>query len=192
MPDLEWEACYAWVLGNNPELRAARARAQRANLALQRAKKEPSPNVDLFVSMRHHNVTSDDVSNVQVGIPIPVFDKNQGNICAAEAEWIAACRELERIELDLQDRLAMAFRRFTNARQQVQRYKMQIVPRAERSLKLVTDGYEMGQVEYLTLLTAQQTYYQVSLSYLDSLRELWAASAIIEGQLLTGSLQSPL
>jgi cobalt-zinc-cadmium efflux system outer membrane protein len=178
-------------LGNNLELKAAQARAQRANLAIQRAKKEPIPNVDLSVSMRHHNVSSDDVADVQVGIPIPVFDKNQGNVRAAQAEWIAACRELERIELDLQDRLAVAYRRFANARQQVQRYRNQIVPRAERSLKLVTDGYEMGQVQYLTLLTAQQTYYQVSLSSLDSQRELWAASAIIEGQLLTGSLQNP-
>jgi cobalt-zinc-cadmium efflux system outer membrane protein len=63
-----------------------------------------------------------------------------------------------------------------------------MVPRAKRSLKLVTDGYGKGQVKYLTLLTAQQTYVQVNLSYLDSLRELRASSVVIEGQLLSGSL----
>jgi cobalt-zinc-cadmium efflux system outer membrane protein len=63
-----------------------------------------------------------------------------------------------------------------------------MLPRAEKSLKLVTAGYEMGQVKYLTLITAQQTYLQVNLSYLDSLREFRASSAMIEGQLLSGSL----
>ena len=63
-----------------------------------------------------------------------------------------------------------------------------MVPRARRSLKLVTGGYEKGQVDYLTLLTAQQTYLQVNLSYLDSIRELRAASSVIDGQLLTDSL----
>jgi len=63
-----------------------------------------------------------------------------------------------------------------------------MIPKAKRSLNLVTDGYKKGQVEYLTLLNAQQTYLQVNLSHLDSVRELRASSAIIEGQLLSGSL----
>ena len=62
------------------------------------------------------------------------------------------------------------------------------LPRARKSLDLVTAGYEKGQVKYLTLLTAQQTYLHVNLSYLDSLRELRASLAEMEGQLLSGSL----
>ena len=64
-----------------------------------------------------------------------------------------------------------------------------MVPRAKKSLDLVTEGYEKGQVKYLTALIAQQTYVQVNLSYLDSLRELRVSSSVIEGQLLTGSLR---
>ena len=188
-PSYEWDDCYGIVLGSNPELNAARARVDRASLVVRRARKEPIPNVDLSVSVRHHNVTDSDVANVQVGIPIPIFNKNQGNIRSAEAEWIAANKVVERIELDLQDRLAVVYRQFANSRQQVDRYGQRMLPRAKRSLKLVTDGYEKGQVEYLTVLTAQQTYLEVSLSYLDSLQELRTSSAVIEGQLLTGSLR---
>ncbi|GAB5402395.1 MAG: TolC family protein [Aureliella sp.] len=190
LPNFDWDSCYAKVLDGNPVLQAARTRADRAKIMVQRARKEPIPNVDLSVSHRHHNVTTDDVTNVQVGIPIPVFNRNQGNIQSAQAQWLAACNEARRVELDLQDRLAVAYRRYANARQQVDRYSQRMVPRAERSLKLVTDGYRMGQVEYLTLLNAQQTYLQVNLSYLNSLRELRTASSEIDGQLLTGSLVS--
>lgn len=188
LPSLDWDSCYAMVLGAHPELNAARTRVDRAAIVICRTRKEPIPNVDLSVSVRHHNVTKSEVANVQAGIPIPLFNKNQGNIRAAQAEWVAACQEVKRIELDLQDRLAVAYRRYANARQAVDRYSQRMVPRAERSLRLVTDGYEMGQVQYLTLLTAQQTYLQVHLSYLDSLRALRTSSAVIEGQLLSGSL----
>jgi cobalt-zinc-cadmium efflux system outer membrane protein len=189
LPSFDWDSCYAMVLSNNPELNASRTRVNRARIVIRRARKEPIPNVDLSVSVRHHNVTSSDVANVELGIPIPIFNGNEGNIRRAQAEWVAANKEVQRIELDLQDRLAVAYRRYANAHQQVGRYSQRIVPRARRSLKLVTDGYQKGQVKYLTLLTAQHTYLQVNLSYLDSLRELRAACAIIEGQLLSGSLK---
>ncbi|MBT4865709.1 MAG: TolC family protein [Planctomycetaceae bacterium] len=188
VPNYEWDDCHTIVLGSNPQLNAARARVDRAGLSIQRAQKEPIPNIDASVSVRHIYPTKSDVANIQIGIPIPIFDKNQGNIRSAEAEWIAANNEVERIELDLQDRLAVVYRQFANSRQQVDRYSQKMVPRAKQSLELVTDGYDKGQVNYLTMLTAQQTYVQVSLSYLASLRELRTSTAVIEGQLLTGSL----
>ncbi len=191
LPDFNWDACYQKILASHPEVSAARARAERARIAITRAKREPVPNVDVSVSIRHIDLTDSDVANVQVGVPIPIFDKNQGNVRSAEAEWEAASREVERVILALQDRFAVTFRRYANARQQVERYGDKIVPKAERSLELVTRGYEKGQVEYLTLLTAQQTLIEVSLSQLDAVRELRVAAAILEGKLLTGSLDSP-
>ena len=190
LPDYNFEESCLLVMQRNPEIEAARTRVERARIAIRRAEQEPVPDVDVMVSVRHNNITSYDVANVQVGMPIPVFNRNQGNIRSADAEWIYANRELQRIELDLRDRLAVTYRRYANARQQVKKYRDRILPRAKKSLDLVTNGYEQGQVEYLTLLIAQQTYIQVSLSYLDSLRELRAAASIIQGQLLSDSLTS--
>jgi len=188
-PSLDWNQCYATVMDNNPVLNAARLRVDRARILLQRAKKEPIPDIDLMVAHRHHNVTNENVTTVQAGFPLPLFNRNQGNIRSAEAQWLAATKDRERIELELQDRLAVAYRRYTNAIQQTQRYRDRMIPRARKSLKLVTDGYEKGQVQYLTLLTAQRTYWQVSLSYLDSLKELRTSGSLIEGQLLSDSLK---
>lgn len=190
LPDLSWEDCQALLVSNHPELNVARTRSERARITIERAKREPIPNVTTFLSVRHNNFTGSDVANVQVDVPIPVFDRNQGNIAASESEWIAAYKNIQRVELDLRDRLAIAYRQYANARQQAERYSERIIPRSERSLELVTTGYEKGQVEYLTLLIAQQTYVEVTLSYIDSLQTLRTASAVIQGQLLTGSLSS--
>lgn len=40
------------------------------------------------------------------------------------------------------------------------------------------------------LLTAQRTYFQTDLAYLDALRDLRTSAAAIEGNLLTDSLQT--
>ena len=188
LPNFDWDSSFAQVLTNHPELNAAKARVDQFSYAVARARKEPLPDLDVFVSVRHHNVSSDEVANIQVGIPLPIFNKNQGNIQTAQSQWIAATNNVARIELDLQDKFAVTFRRYANSQQQVNRYRERILPKAQRSLDLVTVGFEKGQVKYLTLLTAQQTFVEVSLAHLDATRELRVAEAMIDGQLLTGSL----
>ena len=75
---------------------------------------------------------------------------------------------------------------------QASRYRDVILPKSEESLQLVTKGYEVGELPFLNLLTAQRTYFQTSLQYLDVLREAWAADVEIKGLLLSGSLaQTP-
>ena len=118
-------------------------------------------------------------------MPIPVFNRNQGNIRAAEGEWIAAEQAVRRLELDLQSRLAPVYERYRNAKQQVERYREDILPNAKETLDLIQASYEAGESSYLALLTAQRTYFQTNLAYLDALRELWSAIWEMEGLLVT-------
>jgi cobalt-zinc-cadmium efflux system outer membrane protein len=188
LPILTWDACCTAILDSNPALLAATTRVDRARLVIQRAKREPIPNIDLSVSVRHHDISGSEIANLQLGIPLPLFNKNQGNIRVARAELTEACNEVQRIELLLQDRLAITYRRYANARHQVDRYGQKTVGRAKRSLGIVKNAYDKGLANYLTLLNAQETYVKVSLSYLTALREQRVATALIEGQLLTDSL----
>jgi cobalt-zinc-cadmium efflux system outer membrane protein len=91
--------------------------------------------------------------------------------------------------LDLQQRLAVAFEQYQNARCQVEKYAAQILPNAQASLDLVTAGYRQGEFNYVTLLTAQRTFFQVNLAYIEAIRDLRAATVAIEGNLLSDSLQ---
>lgn len=130
--------------------------------------------------------TGSDVTGVMVGVPIPIFDRNQGNISRAEAELVRARHELKRLDIELFHRAATAFRRYANARQQARRYAEEILPRASKSLGLVRNGYRQGQVRYLVLLSTQQKYVEVNLSYLELVRQLREAVTVIESQLLAG------
>ena len=91
---------------------------------------------------------------------------------------------------DRPGRLAVVFEQYTNARFQVEKYQRDILPNAEASLKLTNSGYRQGEYGYLSLLTAQRTFFRTNLAYLDALRELRATATTIEGNLLNDSLQA--
>jgi cobalt-zinc-cadmium efflux system outer membrane protein len=188
MPEYVWEEALFSILAASPELAAARAGASRARLAVERARVEPVPDLDTQYYPQHDFASGDNVHSVLTTINIPLFDRNQGAIRSAQADLVEATREVARLELGLQFRLGEVFERYANARQQSRTYKQEIIPDAKASLELVSNGYRQGEFTYLTLLTAQRTFFQTNLAYLDALLELRRAEVQIEGYLLTGSL----
>ncbi len=186
-----WEESRDRLLSESPELAQAYAALERAkcDLALQRAERIENPAIGGAVKYDH--ATGGTVADVAIEIPLPLFNRNQGNVATAQANLVSAQREVRRVELDLSDRLATAFEGYANARRQVDAYLNTIVPNAKASLELNRRGYEEGEFGYLELLTAQRTYFSANLDYLSSLGELWATSVELEGLLLSGGLERP-
>ncbi len=127
---------------------------------------------------------------LQIVTPLAIYNRNQGGVREAQAQITEASRNAERLQLELEQRLASVFGRYANAHQQAKTYSKRILPRAPETLELVTTGYQAGEVQYLTLLTAQRTYFETNLAYLTSLEQLWSAHVEIESLLLTGSLKA--
>jgi cobalt-zinc-cadmium efflux system outer membrane protein len=188
LPKLTWEDTLKRLLAQSPQIAQARAGTERARYELARQYAERVPNVEVGTAVKHDDGSHFTVADVELLVPLPLYDRNQGNIIKARAELSAANNELRRTELDLRDRLAAAFEQYANAREKVETYRRTILPDAERSLELTRKAWRLGEWGYLTLLTAQRTYFSVNLDYLDSLRELWARSVELEGMLLGGGL----
>lgn len=189
-PPLSWEDAVSRLLSESPELAAAAAEVQAARWSTQRARVEWVPNVGVQATLQHDNASGDDVAGVQVALPLPLFNRNQGNIVAADSQLVVAQRNVERVRLSLQNRLAEVYQRYGAAAQQVEKYRRTILPDAKETLDLVTAGYQQGEFSYLNLLTVQRTYFQSNLAYLESLLQLKSAHAQIEGLLLSESLNT--
>ena len=82
----------------------------------------------------------------------------------------------------------LTYQQFISSRQRADRYAKQILPNIRETYNLVNKGYKAGESSFLQLLTAQRTYVQANLTYLDAVRDTWAAFFEIEGLLLRGSL----
>jgi cobalt-zinc-cadmium efflux system outer membrane protein len=180
------------LLTTSPEIAVVATDIERARYALARARVEPQPNINFqgLVNWQDNGIGGKPDAGIQVTVPVPLWNRNQGAILKAERELAAAQQALPQLELNLQDRLAPVFERYANARNQVERYRTRILPAAQQSLALTRQAYSVGEINYVSLLTVQRTLTQATLSYLDALRELRTAEAEIEGLLLTGSLRS--
>ena len=190
MKEIDQDNVLQEILAASPELQAAQENVYRARVALQRARVEPIPNVFVQIGAQYDYSSDFAVAGLQVGVPLPVFNANQGNIRSAEAEVIAAEREVDRIRLELEHRLAATMERYANARYEVERSSKFILRDTKEALDLVTEGYGKGQLRYLRFLTAQRAYFQANIQYLSALRNWWAAKLEIDGLLLSGGLSS--
>src|SRR5262249_11056280 len=122
-PGLAWQSALAHVLGDSPEIWAARARVLRQQSALQREQVEPIPTWQLQGGPQYDFASAKVQAQVQVGVRLPLFDKNQGNVRAARGELAHARAEVARVELSLRQRLATAFGQYQSARSDARQYR---------------------------------------------------------------------
>ncbi|NQT38391.1 MAG: TolC family protein [Planctomycetes bacterium] len=183
-----WDEALGRLLAESPELAEARAAVSRASCQVQRECAGRVPNLQLQAGVQYDTGGQRTVTGIEVGLPLMLFNRNQGNIRQAQAELAAAHKEVVRVELDLRQRLATAFREYAAARNRVDQYAQVVVSTAKEARDSVDKLHKGGQVSYLTLLTAQQTYARVRLAQVESLSRLWTSSARIDGMLLEGGL----
>jgi len=189
---LDWQGQLDRLRMESPEIAVAMAEVERTRRVLNRACVEPIPDVSTQVSVQYDYATEDTVAGVQFGLALPIWNRNQGGIQQARAEVTAAARNVDRIEQSLASRLADSYRDYADSLVTTDTYASEILPRAKRTLELVQQGYKVGEVGYLDFLTAQRSYSEAHLAYLDALTTLWVSYVKIDGVLLDGSLDGSL
>jgi cobalt-zinc-cadmium efflux system outer membrane protein len=187
LPELDNAVVRERLMKESPELSELRFAVDRARAAEERANAGRVPNVTVQGGVQYDNELQDTIANVEVSVPIPVFDRNQGAMAQASGELAAAQAALEARQLALDQELASAMRDYRTARERVVRYASKVLPAAKETLDLISTGYQQGQLDYLQVLTVQQTYAAKNLSYLQDLETAWKKWAEIDG-LLVGEL----
>jgi cobalt-zinc-cadmium efflux system outer membrane protein len=197
VPRLDAEQALANIIAESPELRAATIDVSRAETALVRAKKEPIPDVLLSGGLRYNREL---LSNVglnrpvgiegffDVGVQIPIFNRNQGNIEAARARVDKARLEVERTKLSLRSRLAEVYREYITALTRADRYRHEVLPKAQKAYELYLNNFRQMAGAYPQALIAQRNLFQLEDAYVDSLKSIWQRSIEIRGLLLDGGI----
>lgn len=190
LEEISYDAALAQLIAASPELADRAAAVERARRSLRLACAQITPNLDLQAGAGYDAGSDDTYGRLQVTIPIPVVDRNQGNIRRFRSEISAAALALQRTELDLGNRLAETLQQYEIARLRTIRLRQQILPRAEEALELSRTAFEVGETSYLELLTAQRTLFQAQLETLAAVEQARQAASVIDGFLLQGSLAS--
>jgi hypothetical protein len=133
------------------------------------------------------------VHNINLGMPLSVWDQNKGNIIAAEGALMRAEEETHRVEVNLRNNLAAAFLNYRNNLLALQDYQRNILPDQVRALRGVEQRRRLfgefvpippgggmpavfaGGPAFADLITAEQTLVSSVTSYLGILSSLWSS-----------------
>jgi outer membrane protein, heavy metal efflux system len=186
--DHDWKAIAERTISESPEYQVALARLSQAQANLQRQNVQAVSNVDVNFASGVDNGTNSGMINLQVGAPIPVFNKNQGNIAAARAECSRAAHEIGRIEKSVKARIAAVSREYNVSMAAVNKYRLQILPNAKQSLELAELAYKAGEESFVQVLIARRGYFEANLQLLTSQATLAQSQARLDGYVLSGGL----
>ncbi|MGH8524319.1 MAG: TolC family protein [Gammaproteobacteria bacterium] len=188
------------LLSQSPEVRVARAGVERARAVLARARAERIPDLFLRGGLGYNYERFEPVvpsiagrrkgleGRLEVGITVPIFNRNQGGIAAAEAELAIVERDLQRLELVLRSRFASGLSEYRNAQQMAERYRTHVVPRARQGYQMYLSNFRQMAAAYPQVLIAQRTLFQVEVEYARALIQLRQSAVGLRGFLLEGGL----
>ncbi|RMN27497.1 Outer membrane efflux protein, partial [Pseudomonas cannabina] len=120
------------------------------------------------------------VNVVGLSMPLPLFDRNQGNVLAASRRADQSRDLRNAVELKLRTQTQSALDQWSTAAQEVESFNAVILPAAQRAVDTATRGFEMGKFGFLEVLDAQRTLISARSQYLESLATATEARVAIE------------
>lgn len=188
-----------------PDLDALLARLNDAAAIrrLQREVQHRDALVDLERSRRYPDVTvslgakrEEDLGRDQlvVGftVPLPVFDRNRGNVLEALRRADKARDEETAARARIVAKLTNAHTRYAAFREEVELSRTEILPGAQSAFNAATRGFEAGKFGFLDVLDAQRTLFQAQSQYFHALAEAHRSAADIDrllGERIVGGSQ---
>ena len=195
---LDESAVLETLTGESPAILIAQEVTNRARAEIARAKKEPIPNLELRGGLQDNREILESTGAraglqgfLEVGVPIPLFDRNQGSVAAAEAQLERSEREVERVALVLRERASSQFEMYETSRILVERYRGELLPRARRAYELRRDGFGLMLASYPQVLEARGRLFELQAEYVSALETQWTSAIALSGLLLTDGLEAP-
>jgi len=169
------------AIANYPDLKAQRRKIEGAQYSIQLAKKDFYP--DFSVAFTYINRPAmPEMYGVNIGIKLPVYyaQKQRPALTEANASFEAEKRSLENTTTLLMFKIRDKYLAETTARRLLSLYSTTIVPQSSLSLESAIAGYEVGKIDFLTLLDNLVTLLNYELSYYEQLSNEEKAVAALE------------
>lgn len=137
---------------------------------------------DLTVSFGGKRVeeTGDHALIAGLSVDLPIFDRNEGAIRAADARLAKAGAALRSMQLRYKRELAGLWGRLQAARAEVTMLRDSLLPIVQKSFEDIHYGYQAGKFGYLDVLEAEDVFFTARSRYVDSLKEYHFALADLE------------
>jgi outer membrane protein, heavy metal efflux system len=113
-------------------------------------------------------------------VTMPLLNRNQGQVAAAQAERSGADSRREAVLLAARAEVAAAEARDAQAQRAVALYAGSARGLARQNLDVVAQTFELGRATVFDMLAEQRRYLEVEQGYTNALREAWEARAAVK------------
>lgn len=173
VPTAEFEQYADAALAQRPDLQArtlAVTEAQ-ARLQLQVADRYGNPN---FGPAFDYNETKNAFIGLQIGGPIPVFNRKSGEIIQAQATYARALVDVRQFEVQAVQDVQAALARLAAASKWADSYSAEVLPNLRQAVKDMNKLLEQNDpgVDALKVIGVQRNYLASLSTHLDALFEL--------------------
>lgn len=173
-------------LDNTPDMRRATLEVERRRALTDVERSSRIPDVTLSLGAKRDEQLGRNLAIVGFSIPIPLFDRNQGNLGEAIARQDKARDELASTRVRVQGDVMQAWEQLDMARSEALVLQSEVLPGAQSALDAATTGFEYGKFAFLDVLDAQRTLFQARAQYLRSLAAAHRARAELDRILGSG------
>jgi cobalt-zinc-cadmium efflux system outer membrane protein len=153
----------------NPDLARWTSELEQRAATLSLAEAQAVPDVTVSAGGRYYQDEGTAGVVALFSVPLPVFDRNQGAIQAAQTRLDRAKVEQRVAEVSIRSAVAQAYQQLLASYRQVVELRDRTIPQAQTVFRGAQDAYARGLFRYLEVLDAQRTLFQLRATYVDAL-----------------------
>ncbi len=162
---------YLCALSNHPEASKYRSVVFAANENYYLQKANAVPDLEVTAGISRDNRHRDHSISVEFDIALPIFDRNQGNICRSSWESLSASYKLEEFTNSLKMACDNVHDHLLRSFETVSILHNESLPAAFQILQAYEEGNNEGKYECLDILSAQSHPIELQIQLIDALAE---------------------
>ena len=169
------------VQENQPDYLSTEHEMKATDFSLKEARSNILPDIRLNLYKQNYG-SGYDFKGFEVGLKIPIwypFDQ-RGKINIALAKQEEVQWKQQEIKLAMKQQIEYAWHNYSVSRNIIQRYNVTMKDKASHLQSLTLKAYQLGEVDLLNLLNAQQTYLSSEEKYLTALRDYYLQLVMLE------------
>lgn len=177
IPDIETLHAH---LDNNPDLARWTDEIDNRVAMLELEQARAVPDLTLGAGIRHSNADDSSALIASLSVPFPVFDRNRGNIAAAQYRLAKADNDRRKTRSELYISLIEMLGELEVAATQLQALERDVLPGADRAYERTKIGFDEGKFDILNVLDVQRTVFETRLEVLSARADYEKARVAVE------------
>ncbi len=169
-----------YKLKQNPEYIRWEAEIKKSQAILYLEKSKAIIDITIGAGFQRFNEIDDNAVVFGASIPLPISDRNQGAKQEAIYNLAKSREEQNATWIKLRNEFNQTYQELTNSYSQASSLRIEVLPGALEVFNAATTAYREGKVDYLNVLDAQRTLFEVRNEYIESLAVYHTAKADVE------------